>query len=124
MRTQLNRVLHLGAAGGGTEHFWRMRVTGAANFILVAAFIGIMVSLVGRPHEEVVATLGSPLVSAVFVLLFASVAIHMRSGIQAPIEDYVHSEPLKIALLLAATFFSAAVAAVAILSILKMTFGA
>ena len=123
MRTPLSRVLHLGAASGGTQHFWRMRVTGVANFLLVAASLGIVVSLVGQPHAEVVATLGSPLVSAIFVLLIASVAIHMRAGIQVAIEDYVHNEAAKIALLLGATFFAAAIAAVSILSIRKMTFG-
>ena len=123
MRTPLGRVLHLGAAGGGTEHFWRMRVTGAANFLLVAAFIGIMVSLVGKSHAQVVATIGSPFVSAVFVLLIASVAVHMASGIRLTIEDYVHNEPLKIGLVLAANFFAAAMAVVAIIAVLTMTFG-
>jgi len=123
MRTPLGRVLHLGAAGGGTEHFWRMRVTGAANFLLVVAFIAIMVSLVGRSHADIVATICSPLASAVFVLLILSVAIHMRSGIQIAIEDYIHNEPLKIGLLLLATFFSAAIAAVGVIAVLSMTFG-
>ncbi len=58
MRTPLSRVLHFGAAGGGTEHFWRQRVTAAANVILVSGFIIVMMMSVGRPHAEVAALIG------------------------------------------------------------------
>ena len=123
MRTALGRVLYLGAAGGGTEHFWRQRVTAAANVLLVAGFIIVLMATVGRPHAEVVAVLGSPLISAMLVLMLASVAIHMRLGIQVVIEDYIHGEALKIVLLVAATFFSAAVGVTGIVAVLSMAFG-
>lgn len=123
MRTPLSRVLHLGAAGGGTEHFWRMRLTAAANVILVVGFLIVMLVTVGRPHEEVVAIIGSPLVAALMVMLLISVSVHMRLGIQTSIEDYIHAEGPKIALLVASTFFSYGVGIVGIMAVLKMTFG-
>ena len=123
MRTPLSRVQHLGSAHGGTEHFWRQRLTGAANVPLVIAFIIVMAVIVGRPHAEVVAVIGSPFVAALFVLLFVSAAIHMRIGMQVIVEDYVHSEGLKVVLLAASTFFSVAVAVVAIIAILKLAVG-
>jgi succinate dehydrogenase / fumarate reductase membrane anchor subunit len=123
MRTPLSRVLHLGSARSGTEHFWRQRLTGAANVPLVIGLIVIVVMTVGQPYETAVTYLGSPWVAAILVLLFISVAIHMRIGMQVVVEDYVHSEGLKVVLLAASTFFSVGVAAVAILAILKLTFG-
>jgi succinate dehydrogenase / fumarate reductase membrane anchor subunit len=123
MRTPLSRVLHLGSARSGTEHFWRQRLTGAANVPLVIGLIVIVVMTVGQPYETAVTYLGSPWVAAILVLLFISVAIHMRIGMQVVVEDYVHSEGLRVVLLAASTFFSFGVAAIAILAILKLTFG-
>ena len=123
MRTALSRVLYLGSAHEGTTHFWRQRVTGAANAILTTAFVVILIVTVGRPYADVVAILSMPLVAIVLLLMFVSVAIHMRIGMQVIVEDYVHSEGLKILALVASTFFTVAVAAVAIFAILKLAFG-
>ena len=123
MATPLSRVRYLGSAHSGTEHFWRQRLTGAANVPLVIGLIVVIVSAVGQPYETVVTMLSAPWVAALLVLLFVSAAIHMRIGMQAVIEDYIHGEGLKLVLLAASTFFSVAVAVVAILAVLKLAFG-
>ena len=123
MRTPLARVRHLGSAHGGTDHFWRQRLTGAANVPLVIAAVIVIAATAGRPYGEVVGIIGSPFVAAVLVLLFASAAIHMRLGMQVIIEDYVQGEGLKVVLLGASTLFSVAVAAVAILAVVKLAVG-
>ena len=124
MRTPLSRVLHFGSAHSGTEHFWRQRLTGAANVPLTIGLIVIIVTTIGQPYETVVAFLGRPWVAAVLALLFVSAAIHMRIGMQVVVEDYIHGEGLKVVLLAASTLFSIAVAAVAILAIVKLALGA
>ena len=123
MTTPLARVRHYGAAHEGTGHFWRQRLTGAANAILVVAALIVILTAVGRPYAEVAALFSSPLVAALFVLLFVSVAIHMRIGMQVIVEDYVHNEGTKLILLGASTLFSVAVAAVAIIAVLKLAVG-
>jgi succinate dehydrogenase / fumarate reductase, membrane anchor subunit len=123
MRTRLSRVRHLGSAHEGTQYFWRQRLTGASNAVLTIAVLFILAYAVGRPFDEVRALIGSPFVAPVFVLLFLSVAIHMRIGMQTIIEDYVHGEAAKIVLLGASTLFSFAVAAVAIIAVLKLAVG-
>ena len=92
MVTPLRRVRHLGAAHDGTAHFWRQRLTAAANLPLVIAFVILIATLVGRPYAEVVAVLASPFVALLLVLMVISISIHMRIGMQVIIEDYVHSE--------------------------------
>jgi succinate dehydrogenase / fumarate reductase membrane anchor subunit len=124
MATALHRVRHLGSAHGGTQDFWRQRVTGAANVPLVLGFIAVMFAVVGQPYDTVVNIIGSPLVSALLILLLVSAAIHMRIGMQVIVEDYIQGEALKVVLLVASTFFAVAVATVGVLSILKLAFGA
>ena len=52
--------------------------------------------MVGRPQADVVALLASPLVALLLLLMIVSIAIHMRIGMQAIIEDYVHGDGLKV----------------------------
>ena len=121
--TPLRRVRHLGAAHDGTAHFWRQRLTAAANLPLVIAFVILIATLVGRPHAEVVAVLASPFVALLLVLMVISTSIHMRIGMQVIVEDYVHGEGLKLTAIVANTFFTVVVAAVSIFAILKLAFG-
>jgi succinate dehydrogenase / fumarate reductase membrane anchor subunit len=123
METPLRRVLHLGSAREGTSHFWHQRLTAVANVPLVISFIVLMVCLVGRPHEEVAAKLASPFFAAVLLLMVASVTAHMRIGMQVVIEDYVHGEGVRIALLIANTFFAVAIFAISAIAILKLALG-
>jgi succinate dehydrogenase / fumarate reductase membrane anchor subunit len=123
MRTPLSRVQHLGSAHEGTEHFWRQRLTGAANALLVIATVVIVAYAAGRPYEGVAALIGAPFVAPLFVLLFVSAAIHMHIGMQVIVEDYVLNEGAKVILLAASRFFSVAVAAVAIIAVLKLAVG-
>jgi succinate dehydrogenase / fumarate reductase membrane anchor subunit len=123
MSTPLARVRGLGAAKSGTEHFWRQRLTAVANVPLTIAFVLIVVSLLGRNHAAAAQILGSPLVAMVMLLFIASITTHMRIGMQAIIEDYVHEEPAKVVLLMLNTFFTFAVALASAYGILKLSFG-
>ncbi|MBX3520121.1 MAG: succinate dehydrogenase, hydrophobic membrane anchor protein [Xanthobacteraceae bacterium] len=123
MRTPLSRIRGLGAAHHGTEHFWLQRLTAAANVLLLVVLIGIVVTLVGRSHATVIATLSKPLVSVLLVAAMISVAIHMRIGMQVIIEDYVHSPLRKVALLMLNTFFAWGVGLACIFAVLKISFG-
>lgn len=123
MQTPLRRVLYLGSAREGTSHFWRLRLTALANVPLVIAFVVVIVSLVGQPHDQVVATLASPLVAVMLLLMIASVAVHMRLGMQTVIEDYVHGDVARILALIANTFFVVVTAAISGFAILKLALG-
>lgn len=123
-RTPLSRVRFLGSAHEGTTHFWRQRLTGAANAILVICLLFIVIGTVGAPYDMVVDRLSSPFAAVVLILFFTSVAIHMRLGMQVVIEDYIHGEGLKVLLIVASTFFSISVGALGILAALKLALGA
>lgn len=124
MRTPLNRVRGLGSARGGTEHFWRQRLTAVSNLPLILFFIGFVVAYSGAPYEEVRAALSNPVIALLIGFTFLSVLYHMRIGMQVIIEDYVHAEGAKIALIMLNTFFPIVVGAIALFSLLRIVFGA
>jgi len=123
MRTPLGKVRGLGSAREGTQHFWRQRLTAIANIPLVLFFVGFIVALNGAGYAETRAALSNPFVALLLLLLVISGLYHMRLGMQIIIEDYVHSEGNKLALLLLNTFFTILVGGAAGLALLKMAFG-
>jgi succinate dehydrogenase / fumarate reductase membrane anchor subunit len=123
MRTPLHRVLGLGSAHTGTTDFWRQRLTALANVPLTIGFVIVVISIAGRPYPEVVTVLSSPLVAILLVLMVLTVVVHMRIGMQAVIEDYIHGAFLRPLCFIASSFFVAAVGAASIFAILKLAFG-
>ena len=123
LRTPLARVFGLGSAKTGTAQFWHQRLTAVANVPLTIAFVLIVVALLGRNHAAAQQILGSPLVAIVMLLFIGSITYHMRIGMQVIIEDYVHEETAKLALIMLNTFFAIAVALASAYAIFKLSFG-
>ena len=122
MRTPLKKVRGLGAAHDGTEHFWRQRLTAAANVPLFLFFIGFLIKYAGKPFPEVAAALHNPIVATVMGLMVISGIVHMKLGMQIIIEDYIHSEWRKVSLLMLNTFFSFLLGALCLFAVLKIGF--
>jgi succinate dehydrogenase / fumarate reductase, membrane anchor subunit len=123
MRTPLGRVRGYGSAKSGTDDFIRQRLTAIANIPLTIGAILIVLSLIGRNHAATAQILGSTPVAIVMLLFVISVFYHMRIGMQAIIEDYVHGERAKYALLILNAFYAFAAGFAAVYAILKLSFG-
>ncbi|MEI5681851.1 succinate dehydrogenase, hydrophobic membrane anchor protein [Mesorhizobium sp. CGMCC 1.15528] len=123
MRTPLKKVRGLGSAREGTEHFWRQRLTAIANIPLTLFFIGLLVSLNGASYAEVRSALANPFVALILAMFLISGLYHMRLGMQVIIEDYVHGEGGKLALIVLNTFFTIAVGVASLFALLKIAFG-
>ncbi|SON53739.1 succinate dehydrogenase, hydrophobic membrane anchor protein [Hartmannibacter diazotrophicus] len=123
IRTPLGRVRGLGSAKDGTMHFWHQRLTAVANVPLLIYFVIFVISVQGGGYDALVSALHHPLNAIVMLLVVLSGVIHMRLGMQVIIEDYVHSEGLKILALIGNTFFSVFVGLALVFSILKIGFG-
>ncbi|MGH6865311.1 MAG: succinate dehydrogenase, hydrophobic membrane anchor protein [Methyloceanibacter sp.] len=122
MATPLKRVRGLGAAHGGTETFWRQRVTALANIPLAIFLILSIVTHIGADYGDVRAYLAQPVVAILILALVISAAIHMRIGLKEIIEDYMHGGAKVVAILLG-IFFAAAIGLACAVAILKISLG-
>lgn len=123
MRTPLKTARYLGSAREGTDHFWKQRLTAAANIFLGLFLVWLVASLAGADHATVKATLAEPLIGLGILALVVSGTVHMRIGMQTIIEDYVHGGA-KIALLMLNTFYAVFVALACVYAVLKLSLGA
>jgi succinate dehydrogenase / fumarate reductase, membrane anchor subunit len=123
LRTPLKKVRGLGSAKGGTDHFVLQRVTGAANMVLLAFLIYAALHLAGASRHDVQEFFRMPWAAIAGVLFAFSVSLHMRTGMQVIIEDYVHGGSQVLILLLLNTFFSLTVGAAVFLAVTKLYLG-
>ena len=123
MRTPLARVRNLGASHSGTSDFWRQRVTAVAMVLLIVPVIVVVMMLLGRNQAGAAQILGSLPIAIIMLLFIIASAWHMKIGMQVVIEDYVHTETLKLVAIMANNFFSFAVALASIYAILKLSSG-
>ena len=100
MRSDLARVRGLGSAKEGIAHWWAQRLTAAALIPLTVWFVASLVSLAGASHAAVVDWVASPLPALLLVLLIVATFHHAQLGLQVVIEDYVHGEGTRLALIL------------------------
>lgn len=123
MRTPFAIVTGKGSTREGTGHFWSQRLSALANVPLTIFLVWLVVRLAGAQRAEMAQVLDNPLVWGLLVLTLVSFAWHMKLGMQVVIEDYVHSEALKIFLILANIFFAVGIAGLSIAAVLKLSFG-
>jgi succinate dehydrogenase / fumarate reductase, membrane anchor subunit len=122
MRTPLGKVRGLGSAKDGTDHFWRQRLTAVANVPLMIFFVVFMIMYAGKPFPVVIEALSNPFVAVIMGLVVVSGVIHMKLGMQAVIEDYIHAEIPKLLLLMLNTFFTIVIAGLCLFAVLKIAF--
>lgn len=123
-RTPLKTARGLGSAKDGTAHWWAQRLTALALVPLTIWFVASVAALTGADHAAVVQWISSPVVSVLLVLLVMATFHHGQLGLQVVIEDYVHHEGAKLALIIAVKGLAFVLGVAAIVAILRIAFGA
>lgn len=121
--TPLNRVLGLGSAKGGAEHWWLQRLSAAALVVLGLWLAIALASLDDYSFATVVEWIGRPVTSIMLILTVLTASYHSYLGVQVVLEDYVHSAGLKTVSIMLSTFVHFALAIAGIYSIARVAFG-
>jgi succinate dehydrogenase / fumarate reductase membrane anchor subunit len=99
-QSPLARARGLGSAGEGSHEWWRQRVTAIALIPLTFWFAVSVARLPGMAYGEVLHWIKAPWNSMLLLSFIIIVAYHTLLGLQVIIEDYVHTDWLKILSLL------------------------
>jgi succinate dehydrogenase / fumarate reductase membrane anchor subunit len=122
--TPLNRVLGLGSAKSGAEHWWAQRLTAAALVPLGLWLAWSLIELSDFSYATVTAWMSRPVPSILLVLTALTLTYHSYLGVQVVLEDYVSGKAAKLVSLVLSTFIHFVVAIAALFAILKLAFGA
>ncbi len=120
----LGRVLGLGSAKDGAEHWWMQRLTSVALVPLGLWLAIALARLEDFSHATVTAWVAAPVNAVLLILTVLATIHHSRLGVQVVIEDYVRGKSLKVTSLMLSTLIHFAVATAALYAVLKVAFGA
>jgi len=123
LRSELGRVRGLGSAKEGVQHWWMQRLTAVALVPLLLWFVVAVVAHTGDDYAAVHGWLASPVTLGLMILLVAAAFQHAQLGLQVVIEDYIHGEGPKIALILLVKFASLLLGLAAVIALLVIAFG-
>ena len=122
MRSPLGRVLGLGSAKEGVEHWWMQRLTAIAMVPLAIWFVIAALGLIGADRAAMVAWMHSPMSPVFAILLIVAVIYHLALGLQVVIEDYVHSEGWKLGLIIVLRLWCIVLVGRGVLAVLTLAF--
>ncbi len=95
-KTPLAKVRGLGASHSGSSHWWMQRITAIALIPLSLWIVSYLKLLSSATYEQILVWLNEPLNSLFAILWIIAAFYHAALGVQVVIEDYVHTESVKI----------------------------
>ena len=120
MQTPLAAVRGLGSAKSGLHHWWNHRMPAVAMVPLVIWMVSLCILMTGASYQDALAIASHPANATVLILFVAVGFWHAILGLQVILEDYVAAEGLRLVLIVVIRMFAIALAALSILSILRV----
>jgi len=120
LRSPLGRVLGMGSAKDGTDHWWAQRVSAVALIPLTLWFLFSLLLLPDLDYATVRTWLSLPVSGFLAVLLLWVLTYHSYLGTTVVVEDYVHSPGMKLLWLLLLRFLYVLVCGAGIFAILRV----
>ena len=120
MRSFLGRARGLGAAKTGFDLWWMQRLTSLALLPLALWFVFSLARLVGAPYAAVRAWASGPIHATLLLALIAATFEHMHLGVQVVAEDYIHTDWIKLTVVIAVKAAAALLALAGAIAVLKL----
>lgn len=122
-RAPLASARGLGSAKSGTHHWWMQRLTAVALVPLSVWFVVVLIDMATADHATVVAWLSSAPTAILGCALIVAIFYHGVLGLQVIVEDYVHTEWLKLASIVLMKLLSLLLAGACVFAVLSIAFG-
>jgi succinate dehydrogenase / fumarate reductase, membrane anchor subunit len=122
-RSSFDRTQGLGSAREGVGHWWMQRVTALALIPMTLWFAASLIARASDDYGAFILWLRSPFTSVSMVLLLIALFYHMALGLQVVVEDYVHTERIKMPTVVVIHLGCFALAAAGIIATLRIAFG-
>ena len=124
MRPHFGRVRGLVMSSDGIHHWWMQRLSGIALVPLCLWFVFSAVGLLINADLATVTDWVGRHFNPVLLILFALCMFHhAQLGLQVVIEDYIHTEQTKAALLVSVKLAALFLAACSTFAVIRLTFG-
>ncbi|MGE5546939.1 MAG: succinate dehydrogenase, hydrophobic membrane anchor protein [Solirubrobacterales bacterium] len=123
LRSPIGRARGLGSAKSGAGHYWLQRLTAIGLVPLALWFVISVIGLAGADYAVFKGWLGRPFNATMMLLVMLTAIYHAVLGVQVVVEDYVHTESSKWALLIGTRLLGAFLAVFMTVSILKVAVG-
>ena len=121
-QTPLARARGLGSAREGSHHWWRQRVTAIALFPLAFWLALAVADLPNASYQDVMAWVMVPWNSLLLISFIIIGFFHAMLGLQVVIEDYIHTDWVKILSILGVNIVLAFLGLAAALATLRIVF--
>lgn len=112
----------MGSAKSGLGHWWAQRLTAMALLPLSLYFVVSVLLLEGANQAAMLRYMAEPWNGVLFIALVATLFYHLQLGLQVVIEDYIHVEAKRLAVLLGMRAAVVLFGLLALLSVLKLSF--
>jgi len=120
LQSPLSKVLGLGAAKEGAQHWYSQRVSAVALLLLAPWFLVSLIYLGDVSYASITRWIASPVHSVLLSLFVIAASYHAQLGLQVVIEDYVPHKGTRVAVLLLLNFVLLLLAVIAVFSILRL----
>lgn len=122
-RSPLGRARGLGSAKNGTGHFVAQRWTAVALVPLILWFVVGLIGHIGASYSQAMAWVGNPINAILLTLMIVALFHHAQLGMQVVIEDYIHTQSIKIAAIFIVRGAAIVFGALAVFAILRISLG-